>query len=72
MRVCSIEVATHNYIKNSIRAYFEGQRGCTLRWIVGLINHAADGSREQARLIMETRFGQYAGSQLYQDLMGAL
>ena len=72
MRVCSIEVATHRYIKHSIRAYFEGQRGCTLRWIVGLINHAADGSREQARVILETQFGQYAGSQAYRELMAQL
>jgi hypothetical protein len=72
MRVCSIEVATDNYIKNSIRAYFEGQRGCNIRWIVGLINHAADGSREQARVILQTRFGQFAGSQAYRDLMAQL
>jgi hypothetical protein len=72
MRVCSIEVATHNYLKNSIRAYFEGQRGCNLRWILGLINHAAEGSREQARVILETRLGQYAGSQAYLDLLAQL
>jgi hypothetical protein len=68
MHVRSLEVSTHNYIRNSIRAYFEGQPGCHLRWIMGVI----DGAKEQARTMVETRFGQYAGSQAYRDLMAEL
>jgi hypothetical protein len=64
--VRSLEASTEKYLRNCIRAYFEGTR--TLRWTEGVI----DGAKAQARIIVEARFGQYAGTQPYQDLMAAL
>jgi hypothetical protein len=61
-----IEVYAEKYLRNCIRAYFEGTQN--LRWIMGVIG---DG-KEQARVIMQSRFGQYAGSQAYRDLMAQL
>lgn len=63
LAVRSLEESTEKYMRNSIRAYFEGTRN--LRWILGVIG----GAKAQARIITETRFGQYAGTQAYQDLM---
>lgn len=51
MQVRSIEASEEKYFRNSIRAYFEGQPGCHLRWILGVI----DGAKEQARVIVEAR-----------------
>jgi hypothetical protein len=46
-------------------AYFEGQG---LHWMLGVIG----GANGQARVIMETQFIQYAGSEKYQELMTRL
>ena len=64
--VRSIEATTEKYLRNCIRAYFEGTQH--LRYIVGVIG----GAKAQARVIVETRFGQYAGTQAYRDLMAEL
>ena len=66
--VRSLGASTEKYLRNCIRAYFEGQPGCGLRWILGVI----DAANAQARLIMGTRFSQYAGTQAYRDLIAAL
>jgi hypothetical protein len=66
--VPSIQAVTEKYLQNSIRAYLDGQPGCDLGWIIGVIG----GAKEQARIIMETRFSQYAGTQAYLDLMAEL
>ncbi len=64
--VRSLEATVEKYLRNCIRAYFEGR---TLRWIVGVIDGAVDGgAKAQARIVVETRFGQYAGTQAYRDL----
>lgn len=62
--VRSLEASTGKYLRNCILAYFEGQPGCDLRYIVGVIGDA----KAQARAIMGTRFGQYAGTLAYKDL----
>ena len=68
--VRSIEAATEKYLRNCIRAYFDGR---SLRWIMGVIAKAVEGgANAQARIIVETRFGQYTGSQAYRDLMAEL
>jgi hypothetical protein len=68
--VRSIEAATEKYLRNCIRAYFEGR---SLRWIIGVIDSAVDGgAKAQSRIIVETRFGHYAGTQAYRDLMAGL
>ncbi len=64
--VRSLEASTEKYLRNCIRAYFEGTR--TLRWIVGVIG----GAKAQARAIVEMWFGQYAETQAYQNLMAEL
>lgn len=68
MRVRSIEASEEKDFRNSIRAYFEGQPGCHLCWILGVI----DGAKERARVIVEARFGQHTGTQAYRDLMANL
>ncbi len=68
--VRSIEATTEKYLRNCIRAYFEGR---SLRWIMGVIDSAVDGgAKAQACIIVQTRFGQYAGTQTYRDLMAEL
>lgn len=62
--VCSLEASTEKYLRNCIRAYFESQPGCDLRYIVGVIGDA----KAQAREIMGARFGEFAGTQEYKDL----
>jgi len=64
--VRSLEASTEKYLRNSIRSYFE--RTQNLRYIVGVIG----GAKAQARVIVETRFSQYAGTQEYRDLMAQL
>jgi hypothetical protein len=58
-----IEVYAEKYLRNCIRAYLEGAKD--LRWIMSVIR---DG-KEEARIVITTRFGQYAGTQRYRDLM---
>src|SRR5260370_42497544 len=65
--VRSIEATVEKYLRNCIRAYFEGR---TLRWIVAGIDGAVDGrAKAQARIVVETRFGQYASTRAYRDLV---
>lgn len=66
MRVRPIEVHAEKYLRNCIRTYLEGRQN--LRWIMGIIGDAKD----QARNVVQTRFGQFAGSQPYADLMAQL
>ncbi len=61
-----IEVYAEKYLRNCIRAYLEGSKN--LRWIMGVIGDA----KEAARVIIQSRFGQYAGTQRYRDLMAQL
>ena len=60
--VRSLESSTERYLRNCIRAYFGGTRN--LRWIVGVTG----GAKAQARVIVDTQFSHYAGSQAYRDL----
>ncbi len=64
----SLKASTEKYFRNSIRAYFEGEPGCDLRWISGILR----SSPGQARSILETCFGQYAPTERYRDLIGRL
>ena len=66
MHVRSLEASTHNYIRGCIRAYLEGSRN--LRWIESVLGDA----KAHARIIVETGFSQYAGSQTYRELMAVL
>jgi hypothetical protein len=66
MHARSIEVSAAKYVRNCIRAYFEGSQN--LRWIMGVIG---DG-KEEARTIAQTRLGQFAGTLRYRDLMAEL
>jgi hypothetical protein len=65
MFVRSLEASTEKYLRNCIRAYFEGQR---LKYVLGVIGPAT----VQAREILGTRFGQYAGTEKYKDLVDRL
>ncbi len=64
----SLKVFTKKYLRNSIRAYFEGEPGCDLCWIGGILR----SSPVQARSILETCFSQYAPTERYRDLIGTL
>ena len=64
----SVKVATEKYFRNSIRAYFEREAGCDLRWIAEILR----SSPVQARSILETCFSQYAPTERYRDLIGRL
>ncbi len=64
----SLKASTEKYLRNSIRAYFEGEPGCDLRWIAGIVR----SSPVQARSILETGFSQYAPIEKYRDLIGRL
>jgi len=64
----SVKVSTEKYFRNSIRAYFEREAGCDLRWISGILR----SSPIQARSILETCFSQYAPTERYRDLIGRL
>jgi len=64
--VRSLESTTERYLRGCIRAYFEESK--TIKYIVGVIG----GAKAQARSILETHFGQYAGTQRYRDLMANL
>lgn len=66
--VRSLKAHTEKYLRNSIRAYFEGEPGCDLRWIDGIVR----SSPVQARSILETCFSQYAPTERYRDLIGRL
>ena len=63
-----LDASTEKYLRNSIRAYFEGEPGCDLRWIGGIQR----SSPVQARSILETCFSQYAPTEKYRDLIGRL
>ncbi len=70
LAVRSLDASTEKYLRNCIRAYVEGR---SLRWIMGAIDGAVDGgAKAQARIIVETRFGQYAGTQAHRDLVTRL
>jgi hypothetical protein len=66
--VRSLEASHAKYLRNCIRAYFEGQRGCDLPWIMSVIAT----TKVQARVIVEARFSQFAGTQAYGNLMAEL
>ena len=52
--VRSLRVSTEKYLRNSIRAYFEGEPACDLRWISGIVR----SSPAHARSILETNMHQ--------------
>jgi hypothetical protein len=64
----SLKASTEKYLRNSIRAYFEDEPGCDLRWIGGILRSAP----VQARSILETCFSQYTPTERYRDLIGRL
>jgi hypothetical protein len=64
----SLDASTEKYIQNSIRAYFEGEPGCDLRWISEIVR----SSPAHARSILETGFSQYAPTEKYRDLIDRL
>jgi hypothetical protein len=64
----ALKASTEKYLRNSIRAYFEGEPGCDLRWISGILR----SSSVQARSILETCFSQHAPTERYRDLIGRL
>ena len=64
----SLKASTEKYLRNSIRAYFEGEPGYDFRQIPGIVH----SSPVQARSILETGFSQYAPIEKYRDLIGRL
>jgi hypothetical protein len=56
------------YLRNSLRAYLENERGCDLRWIESYVRSACAETRE----VMETYLAQYASTDRYRDLMERL
>jgi len=64
----SLKTSTEKYLRNSIRAYFEGEPGCDLRWIGGIVR----SSPVEARSIPEMCFSQYAPTERYRDLIARL
>jgi hypothetical protein len=65
LAVRSLEETTEKYLRNCIRAYFEGQ---SLKYVLGVIGPAT----AQAREILGTRFGQYTGTDKYKNLIERL
>jgi hypothetical protein len=61
-----LQASTHRYLRNCIRAYFEGSG--TLRWVTGVIG----GATSQAHEIVVSCFAQYTNTQAYRDLMTEL
>jgi hypothetical protein len=71
LAVRSLEATVEKYLRNCIRAYFEETQG--LQYTLGVIERAMDGgAKAQARLIVETRFSAYAGTERYRELMAQL
>jgi hypothetical protein len=64
----SLDASTEKYIRNSIRAYFEDEPGCDLRWISEIVR----SSPAHARSILETGFSQYAPTEKFRDLIDRL
>jgi hypothetical protein len=65
LAVRSLEATTEKYLRDCIRAYFEDR---SLKYVLGVIGPAT----AQARAILGTRFGQYAGTEKYRDLIERL
>ena len=63
-----LDAPTEKYLRSSIRAYFEGEPGCDLHWISGIVR----ASPIHARSIVEMGFSQYAPTEKYRDLIGRL
>ena len=55
-QVATIERANERWIFRSIQAYMEGENGCTLNWIRGVI----DSDAQLARQILSARFSAYS------------
>ncbi|HET8924128.1 MAG TPA: hypothetical protein VFN26_14160 [Candidatus Acidoferrum sp.] len=64
--VRSLEASTYRYLRNCIRAYFEGNG--TLRWVIGVIG----GATSQAHEIVAECFAQYANTHAYRELLTEL
>jgi len=60
--------STEQYLRNSIRAYFEKEPGCDLDWIVGVLG----ASKITARVLLSAQFAQYAFTEKYRVLMRRL
>jgi hypothetical protein len=68
MKVRSMKDSADRYLRNSLRAYLEGQPGCDLRWIESYVGPA----RAEVRQVMETRLAQYTSTERYRDLMARI
>ena len=70
IRVKSVEAAAEHYLRNSIRAYLTGERGCNLNWIIGVLHSSF--TPEQARTILQAHFPQYAPTERFANLLQTL
>lgn len=66
IRVKPIELSARKWLRNSIRAYLEGQKD--KRWIDGIVR----GSETEAATMMSTEFGRFSGTIRYRELQQAL
>jgi len=70
MQTKPLEQWNDNYLQNSLGAYLDGGRRCSLRWVMGAVR--ASSSSAHARMILETRFASYASTPQYKELMAQL
>jgi hypothetical protein len=68
IRTRSLRDSGDRYLRNSLRAYLENERGCDLRWIESYVRSV----RAETREVMETYLAQYASTARYRDLMERL
>ncbi len=64
----SLRDSGDKYLRNSLRAYLEGERDCDLLWIESYVRSA----RAETREVMETYLAQYASTERYNELMKRL
>ena len=64
MQIPSAFEADEKRIRNSLRAYFEKQPNCTLKWVRGVVGPAAP----LAKRIVKTEFTRYANTREYREL----
>ena len=66
IHVRPVELSARKWLRNSIRAYLEGQKD--KRWIDGIVR----GSETEAATIMLTEFGRFSGTSRYRELQESL
>jgi hypothetical protein len=64
MQTPSVLDADGTRIRNSLRAYFEKQPNCTLKWVRGVVGPAAPF----AKRVMTTEFARYENTREYREL----